>query len=76
MDQEGSNSEITAKCPVSEMFGFSGDIRSATGGKALWSTEHAGFEKVPENLKSEIVREIRERKGMNPEPFNESHYSD
>ncbi|MFW6376013.1 MAG: elongation factor EF-2 [Thermoplasmatota archaeon] len=76
MDQEGSNSEITAKCPVSEMFGFSGDIRSATGGKALWSTEHAGFEKVPENLRSEIVREIRERKGMNSEPFDESHYSD
>ncbi len=76
MDQEGSNSEITAKCPVSEMFGFSGDIRSATGGKALWSTEHAGFEKVPANLRSEIVREIRERKGMNPEPFDESHYSD
>jgi len=76
MDQEGSNSEITAKCPVSEMFGFSGDIRSATGGKALWSTEHAGFEKVPNSLQSEIVREIRERKGMNPEPFKESHYSD
>lgn len=76
MSQEGSDSHIEAKCPVSEMFGFSGDIRSATGGKALWSTEHAGFDKVPEKLTSEIVSEIRERKGLNPEPFSESHYAD
>ncbi|MEF8873264.1 MAG: elongation factor EF-2 [Candidatus Thermoplasmatota archaeon] len=76
MEQEGNDSHMVAKCPVSEMFGFSGDIRSATGGKALWSTEHAGFEQVPDSLQSEIVREIRERKGLNPEPFNESHYED
>jgi len=75
MTQDGSNTKIEAKTPVSEMFGFSGDIRSATGGKALWSTEHGGFERVPKNLQSEIVREIRERKGLNPDPFNESHYS-
>ena len=75
MTQDGENTKIEAKAPVSEMFGFSGDIRSATGGKALWSTEHGGFERVPKNLQSEIVREIRERKGLNPEPFNESHYS-
>ncbi|MFW6040688.1 MAG: elongation factor EF-2 [Thermoplasmatota archaeon] len=73
--QEGNNTKIEAKAPVSEMFGFSGDIRSATGGKALWSTEHGGFEKVPENLQPEIVRQIRERKGLNLEPFGESHYS-
>ncbi len=76
MQQEGSDSQIVAKCPVAEMFGFSGDIRSATGGKALWSTEHAGFEKVPNSLISEVVREIRERKGLKPEPFGESHYAD
>ncbi|MFP4000381.1 MAG: elongation factor EF-2 [Thermoplasmata archaeon] len=76
MSQEGNESHIEAKCPVSEMFGFSGDIRSATGGKALWSTEHAGFEKVPGKLQSEIVRKIRERKGLNPEPFGESHFED
>ncbi|MFO7793253.1 MAG: elongation factor EF-2 [Candidatus Saliniplasma sp.] len=75
MSQEGSNTKIEAKAPVSEMFGFSGDIRSATGGKALWSTEHGGFEKVPQNIQSDIVRQIRERKGLNPQPFNESHYS-
>ncbi|MBS3817042.1 MAG: elongation factor EF-2 [Candidatus Thermoplasmatota archaeon] len=76
MSQEGNDSQLVAKCPVSEMFGFSADIRSATGGKALWSTEHAGFEEVPGSLQPEIVKEIRERKGLNPEPFDESHYVD
>ncbi len=75
MNQDGGNTKLEAKAPVSEMFGFSGDIRSATGGKALWSTEHAGFERVPTNLQGEIVGQIRQRKGLNPEPFNESHYS-
>ncbi len=75
MTQEGSNTKIEAKTPVAEMFGFSGDIRSATGGKALWSTEHGGFERVPRNLQEEIVRQIRERKGLNPEPFGVGHYS-
>jgi len=75
MQQDGSNTKIEAKTPVSEMFGFSGDIRSATGGKALWSTEHGGFERVPKNLQPEIVGQIRQRKGLNPEPFNESHYA-
>lgn len=74
MKQEGSNTKLEAKTPVAEMFGFSGDIRSATGGKALWSTEHAGFEKVPTNMIPEVVKQIRERKGLKPEPFDESHY--
>ncbi len=74
MNQEGSNTKLEAKTPVAEMFGFSGDIRSATGGKALWSTEHAGFEKVPTNMIPDVVRKIRERKGLKPEPFDESHY--
>ncbi len=75
MKQKGANTVLEAKTPVSEMFGFSGDIRSVTGGKALWSTEHFGFEKVPKNMLNDVTKQIRIRKGMNPEPFNESHYS-
>jgi len=46
------------------MFGFAGDIRSATSGKAIWSTEHAGFEAVPSGLFDQFVMEIRKRKGL------------
>lgn len=59
---------LKAKIPVSEMFGFAGDIRSATEGRVLWSTEFAGFEKLPEELQESVIQEIRNRKGLKPEP--------
>ncbi len=67
MDQEDEMVTIQAQAPVAETFGFAGDIRSATEGKALWSTEQAGFEEIPTNLEDEIITEIRKRKGMKPE---------
>ncbi len=68
INQEGDTVIIKAKAPVAEMFGFANDIRSATEGRAIWTTEHAGYERVPEELEPEIIREIRERKGLKPEP--------
>ncbi len=65
MTQEGEKTIIDAKCPVADMFGFAGDIRSATEGRALWSTEFAGFEKLPKELQEEIIRKIKQRKGLN-----------
>ncbi len=50
MEQEGKMAKIEIKVPVSETFGFSSDIRSLTQGKALWSQEYAGYEKLPESL--------------------------
>ncbi|AEH24968.1 elongation factor EF-2 [Pyrococcus yayanosii] len=71
MRQEGEVMTIIAEAPVAEMFGFAGAIRSATSGRALWSTEHAGFKKVPNELAINIIRQIRQRKGLNPEPPTE-----
>lgn len=65
MRQEDTMMIIDAKCPVAEMFGFAGDIRSATEGRALWSTEISGFEKLPAELQEEIIKSIRKRKGLN-----------
>ncbi|MFH1774249.1 MAG: elongation factor EF-2 [Methanobacteriota archaeon] len=65
MRQEDSMVIIDAKCPVAEMFGFAGDIRSATEGRALWSTEISGFEKLPAEFQEEIIKSIRKRKGLN-----------
>ena len=64
MEQEGDITLIKSKAPVSEMFGFAGAIRGATQGRCLWSIEFAGFEKVPNELQSKIIKEIRERKGL------------
>src|SRR5512136_101532 len=75
INQEGEVTVIQAKAPVAEMFGFASAIRSATQGRALWSTENAGFEPVPKDLLGEVVRGIRTRKGLPPEPYDEAYYS-
>jgi len=75
MGQEDINATVTAKCPVSEMFGFASAIRGATQGRALWSTENAGFEYIPTELQAQIVKDIRTRKGLNPEPYDAGYYS-
>lgn len=64
MKSEGDTTIIEAKAPVAQLFGFSGDIRSATEGRALWSTEFAGFEPVPGSMLNEVVMSIRQRRGL------------
>ncbi len=76
MEQEGDSTTITAKCPVAEMFGFAGAIRSATGGRAIWSTENLGFEILDMGLQDKVTKEIRERKGLKPEPYDASYYAE
>ncbi len=75
MEQEDYQTIIHAKAPVAEMFGFASAIRSATGGRVLWSTENSGYERVPRDLQPQIVRQIRERKGLKPEPYDEAYYA-
>ena len=76
MTSEGDSVNIESKAPVSEMFGFASAIRSATGGRVLWNTENMGFEPLPKHLQDDIVKQIRERKGLKPEPFPASYYMD
>ena len=52
------------KLPVAEMFGFEGQLKSATQGKGFYSLIDVSFEKIPEELKMGVVQRIRERKGM------------
>ncbi|MCQ5375584.1 MAG: elongation factor EF-2 [Methanomassiliicoccales archaeon] len=73
--QEQENTVVIARAPVAEMFGFASAIRSATQGRALWSTENAGFVRVPPELQAKIVAEIRTRKGLKPEPYDASYYA-
>jgi len=76
MQTEKDMVNIDAKAPVAEMFGFASSIRSATGGRVLWNTENIGFEPLPRQLQPDIVKQVRERKGLKPEPFPASYYMD
>src|SRR5664280_575785 len=64
MTTEGDLAIIEARVPVAAMFGFAGEIRSATEGRAMWSTEFGGFDIVPSSIQIEVVGQIRERKGL------------
>jgi len=75
IQQEVEITKISSKVPVAAMFGFATSIRGATQGRVLWSTENAGFVPVPADLQTEVVRKIRERKGLTPEPYDEAYYA-
>ena len=46
------------------MFGWSSDLRSATGGRGNSSLVDQMYEKLPEELQEKIVKQIRGRKGL------------
>jgi elongation factor 2 len=64
MKQEGDTAEIKAKLPVAEMIGWSNDLRSTTEGKGTSSILDQTFEKVPVGIQNDIIKKIRERKGL------------
>ena len=68
IDSEENLAIVDSSIPVSESFGLSADLRSATEGRALWGSEFSKFEEVPQSLQEEAIRETRERKGLKPEP--------
>ena len=75
MTNVGDLQTIVAKAPVAELFGFASDIRSATAGKVLWSTESLGFEVLPTELQKTVVGEVRQRRGLKPEPYDAAYYA-
>lgn len=64
IEQEEFSSVLTVKLPVAEMFGFEGQLKSATGGKGFQSLMDVVFEKVPKDLVPQVVGRIRDRKGL------------
>jgi elongation factor G len=53
---------LTAEVPLSEMFGYVGDLRSMSQGKAEYTMEFARYAPVPRNIADELVVQFAERK--------------
>jgi len=64
MNQEGDITVIKAKLPVGELFGWSNDLRSATGGRGNSSLIDQMFERMPGELQDKIKNQIIQRKGL------------
>ena len=58
MDPRGNVQVLSAEVPLSEMFGYATDLRSLTQGRAVFHMEFAKYQKVPENIETEIIERI------------------
>jgi len=67
---------IKAEIPVAESFGLADELRSSTQGRAFWATQFSRWSPVPESLQMEIIRQIRTRRGMSPEPPRPNEFLD
>ncbi|MHC1564052.1 MAG: elongation factor EF-2 [Candidatus Hecatellaceae archaeon] len=68
MEQKEYLMYIVGEIPTPETFDLSEAMRSATAGKAFWGTEFLKWEFVPASMVSQIIRDVRKRKGLSPEP--------
>ena len=50
---------VNALVPLSEMFGYVGDLRSKTSGQASYSMEFDSYAEVPSNIADEIIKKVR-----------------
>jgi len=64
MKEDRGASMVTAKMPVSDMFGFDSSLKSATSGRGFYSLIETVFEKLPNDLREEVIRGIRKRRGL------------
>jgi elongation factor 2 len=67
-EYKGALAMVKGYIPVAEALGLSAEMRSATSGHAFWQCTFNHWEKVPENIAVEVIRQIRGRKGLPPEP--------
>jgi elongation factor G len=56
------NTVIDAHVPLSEMFGYSTELRSATQGKAEYTMEFDHYDKVPAQIQEELIKKHQETK--------------
>jgi elongation factor G len=53
---------IKADVPLSEMFGYIGDLRTMTSGRGQFSMEFSHYLPCPKNVADEVIKETLERK--------------
>jgi elongation factor G len=56
-ERRGNALAVTARAPLSEMFGYATDLRSNTQGRATYTMQFEGYEEVPPNIAEAIVEQ-------------------
>ncbi|MDH3526665.1 MAG: elongation factor G [Gammaproteobacteria bacterium] len=60
-EPSATNVRIKAECPLSEMFGYIGDLRTMTSGRGQFSMEFLHYMPCPKNVAEEVIKEAKER---------------
>jgi elongation factor G len=58
MEERGGSRVVKALVPLSEMFGYVGDLRSKTQGRASYSMQFDRYAEVPANVSKEIIAKV------------------
>jgi elongation factor G len=56
-----TNVRIKAECPLSEMFGYIGDLRTMTSGRGQFTMEFLHYMPCPRNVAETVIKETKER---------------
>src|SRR4051794_37748368 len=59
MEARGNSQVIRSQIPLSEMFGYSTDLRSRTQGRATYTMQFNSYQPVPQTIADEIVKRVR-----------------
>ncbi len=59
MEARGNNQVIKAQVPLSEMFGYSTDLRSRTQGRATYTMQFNSYQQVPQTVADDIIKRVR-----------------
>jgi elongation factor G len=60
--ERGNNIAVVATVPLSEMFGYIGQLRSMTSGRASYTMEFSHYDPVPKNVADEVIAEVAKAK--------------
>ena len=58
MEQRGNNQVVNAEVPLSEMFGYSTDLRSKTQGRATYTMQFHSYQQTPKTVQDEIIARV------------------
>ncbi len=58
-EQRGNNQVINALVPLSEMFGYVGDLRTMSSGRANYTMQFDSYQQMPASVQEEVVTRLR-----------------
>ena len=61
LDAGATGVRIKSEVPLSEMFGYIGDLRTMTSGRGQFSMEFSHYSPCPKNVADAVIKEVNDR---------------